>query len=281
MMTVELRYYTDPACEWSWATEPQLRRLIWEFGDSISPRWVMGGLARTLDRDDHATHLAGWLEATAATGMPCDPRLWLINPISSTYPACQAVLAAREQGPEAGYRYLRRLREGLLCERKRLDRAEALLAEAGPAGLDRERFEIDLRSNAIVEAFGADLAQTRSPTDDARSAGKARDLGGGIERFPFPSAVFAAPDGSTHGVFGPQPYAAYREAALAAGATAGERSRPEPVEAIERFGRCATRELTELSGRPRPVVEAEIWALAREWRLRPVPVLTGTLWELP
>jgi predicted DsbA family dithiol-disulfide isomerase len=41
MMTVELRYYTEPACEWSWATEPQLRRLIWEFGDSISPRWVM------------------------------------------------------------------------------------------------------------------------------------------------------------------------------------------------------------------------------------------------
>lgn len=278
MMTVELRYYTDPACEWSWGAEPQLRRLMWEFGDSISPRWVMGGLARTLDRDDHAIHLAGWLEAAAATGMPCDPRLWLINPISSTYPGCQAVLAACEQGPEAGYRYLRRLREGLLCERKRLDHADALLAEAGPAGLDRERFEIDLRSNAIVEAFGADLDATRSPSDDARSAGKVRDLGRGIERFALPSAVFTGADGSSHGVFGPQPYEAYREAALAAGATSGERRQLEPLEAIERFGRCATRELEELTGRPRPVLEAELWALAREWRLQPVPVLTGTLW---
>jgi hypothetical protein len=34
-------------------------------------------------------------------------------------------------------------------------------------------------------------------------------------------------------------------------------------------------------GRPRPVIEAELWGLAREWRLRPVRVLTGTLWELP
>ena len=27
-MTVELRYYTDPACEWSWGAEPKLRRLM-------------------------------------------------------------------------------------------------------------------------------------------------------------------------------------------------------------------------------------------------------------
>jgi hypothetical protein len=51
------------------------------------------------------------------------------------------------------------------------------------------------------------------------------------------------------------------------------------MEAIERFGRCATREVQELTGRPRPPVEAELWALAAEWRLRPVPALTGTLWE--
>jgi predicted DsbA family dithiol-disulfide isomerase len=279
MMTVELRYYTDPACEWSWGAEPKLRRLMWEFGDSITPRWVMGGLAATLDRDDHLAHLAQWLEAAAETGMPCDPRLWLTNPISSTYPACQAVRAACEQGPEGGYRYLRRLREGLLCERRRLDHADALLAEAGPAGLDRERFEIDLRSHAIVEAFGADLDDVRNPSPAARAAGQVRELGRGLERFTFPSALFTGDGGSAHGVFGSQPYEAYREAAIAAGAVPRESRRLEPLEAIERFGRCATRELEELAGRPRPVLEAELWALAREWRLRPVPVLTGILWD--
>jgi hypothetical protein len=35
MMTVQVRYYTDPACPWSWAAEPALRRLMWEFEDEL------------------------------------------------------------------------------------------------------------------------------------------------------------------------------------------------------------------------------------------------------
>jgi hypothetical protein len=48
---------------------------------------------------------------------------------------------------------------------------------------------------------------------------------------------------------------------------------------IESLGRCATSEIVEITGRPRVVVEAELWAAAREWRLKPVTVVTGTLWE--
>jgi protein-disulfide isomerase-like protein with CxxC motif len=39
-------YYTDPACPWSWAAEPCLRRIEAEFGDGVSITYVMGGLAR-------------------------------------------------------------------------------------------------------------------------------------------------------------------------------------------------------------------------------------------
>ncbi len=280
MMTIELRYYTDPACAWSWATEPKLRRLLWEFGDELAPRWVMGGLWRTVATADYAHHQADWLEVAAESGMPFDPRIWSSGPISSSYPACQAVVAACEQGSAAGYRYMRRLREGICCERRKLDHPEALIAEAGPAGLDLARFEIDLRSHAILEAFGADLEQVREPVDAAVASGKVRDLSADDERYPLPSAIFTGADATEHGVFGWQPYDAYRDAALAAGAQVRNQQPAEPLEAIERFGRCATREIEALSGRPRPVVEAELWALAREWRLQPTTVLTGTLWEL-
>jgi hypothetical protein len=57
--------------------------------------------------------------------------------------------------------------------------------------------------------------------------------------------------------------------------------RAEALEAVERFGRCATRELEELTGKPRPVLEAELWSLARDWKLKPVLVPGGTIWELP
>jgi protein-disulfide isomerase-like protein with CxxC motif len=29
-MPATVRFYTDPACSWSWGAEPALRRLIWE-----------------------------------------------------------------------------------------------------------------------------------------------------------------------------------------------------------------------------------------------------------
>ena len=45
-MSVEVRYYSDPACTWSWAAEPALRRLIFEFEGELNFIWGMGGLAR-------------------------------------------------------------------------------------------------------------------------------------------------------------------------------------------------------------------------------------------
>jgi putative protein-disulfide isomerase len=291
VMSVEVRYYSDPACSWSWGTEPKLRKLMWEFADGLRFEWVMGGLARRYGseyRDEEgeigsgpdcfADLIAHWLHVTAETGMPSDPRLWTQNPISSTYPACMAVKAASEQGHEAGYRYLRRVREGLLVERRKLDHAEALIAVAGPAGLDVDRFRLDLESHAITEAFAADLDEVRAVPGEARAAGRSRRTEG-KERVAFPSVLYVGEDGGRHGVWGWQPYERYREAALAAGASVAN-SRPlEPLGAIERFGRVATKEVEALSERPGPVVEAELWALAKEWKLRPLPALTGTQWE--
>ena len=291
-MPAQVRFYTDPACPWSWGAEPALRRLLWEFEGKLEPVWVMGGLARRFGsdyRDEEGAIGAGpdcfadlishWLGVAARTEMPCDPRIWTESPLSGTYPACQAVKAACEQGWEPGYRYLRRLREGIMFERRKLDHLDALLAEAGSAGLDRDRFEIDLRSNAITEAFAADLEEVRDPPTAAREANAVRRTEG-HDRVAFPSAVFVSAGGDQHGVWGGADPGAYRETALAAGANQVNDGALEPLAAIERFGRCATRELEELSGRPRPVVEAELWSLARDWKLKPVSVLTGTIWEL-
>jgi predicted DsbA family dithiol-disulfide isomerase len=282
MMPVEVRFYTDPACPWSWAAEPALRRLMWEFEGELEFAWVMGGLARSYERADLLDLVTVWLEDAAAGGMPCDPRIWTQNPLESTYPACQAVKAAEEQGWEAGYRYLRRLREGIMVERRKLDHADALIAAAGEAGIDRERFEVDLRSHAITEAFGADLEEVRDPPHEARDADAIHRSSKGRDRISFPSVLFVGEDGDRHGVWGsdsvdPQKM---REAALAAGARQVNDGTLGPLDAINRFGRCATRELEILSEKPLPVLQAELWTLARDWKLKPVQALIGTLWEL-
>jgi predicted DsbA family dithiol-disulfide isomerase len=291
-VSVEVRYYSDPACTWSWAAEPALRRLIFEFGGELTFVWAMGGLARhfgTAYRDSEAgvgegsdcfaDLMSHWLNVAGRTGMPCDPRLWTEAPVSGTFPACVAVGAASEQGWEAGYRYLRRMREGLLCFRRKLDELPTLVDEAAPAGLDVDRFKAALYSEAPTEAFEEHLREVRDVPEEARELGKT-SVTEGHERLSFPSAIFIGPDGERHGVYGFRPAEAYREAALAAGAVQVNEGPLPPLEAAARFGRLAIPEAELLAGTKPIETRAELWRLASEERLRPVPALTGTLWEL-
>jgi putative protein-disulfide isomerase len=183
--------------------------------------------------------------------MPVDPRLWAEAPPTSSYPACMAVKAAAEQGPEAAGRYLRAVREGLFCFRRKLDGVEALVEEARGAGLDAARFRVDLESNAIVEAFGADLEATRG------------------EGLTLPTLRFE--DGP--------PASDWHEAALAAGAQPADGPAPDVLSALGRVGRMATAEVEAVCDLPGPRASAELWRLAADWRVKPVRVLTGVLWE--
>lgn len=277
-MAVRVRVHTDPACSASWAAEPRLRRLIVEFGASLEITYLMGGLAREFE--DLPGLVMSWLDHAAESGMPVDPRIWDGDPPRSSYPACIAFRAASEQGPEAGARYLRALREGFMCHRRKLDGPEALMEQARLAGLDVPRFRIDLESNAILEAFGNDLEATRTIPVAARAAGLATDgtHGSSLERLEFPAIAF----GDDHWVGGDHPYEAWRAAALAAGAAPGEEPSPDVLGALRRFGPqgVATAELEAICDLPGPRAGAEAWRLASEWRLRRVPVLSSELWEL-
>ena len=276
-MGVTVHYFTDPACTWSWASEPKLRRLMVEFGDELSFTWVMGGLAREYS-PPYDELLLEWLDVADEGGMPSDARLWRDGPIGSTYPACIAVKAAAEQGPEAAYRYLRAVREGLFCFRRKLDATEALVEEARRAGLDVERFRIDLASHATLEAFGADLERTRDVPDEAPDD-KVVETEDGRRRVSFPSAAFEGEDGGRHWVFGVADYDAYRGAAEAAGAQPAGGSAPGVTDAIRRFGRMAQAEVESVCDLPGPRAAAELWDLVANWKLRPVRVLTGHLFE--
>jgi putative protein-disulfide isomerase len=230
-----------------------------EFGDEVPITYVMGGLAREID-PPYESRMLDWLEHADRSAMPVDPRLWYEGPIRSTYPACMAVKAAAEQGPEAAARYLRALREGLMCFRRKLDVTEALIEQAREAGLDAKRFRVDLGSHAIVEAFGADLDEARALDPD---------------RFTLPTFEIGS-----QVLFGAQSYEALRAAALAEGAHPSGGPAPDVPAALARFRRMASVEVEAVCGLAAPPANAELWRLAAEWRVKPVRALTGLLWEL-
>jgi putative protein-disulfide isomerase len=115
---------TDPYCPWSWAAEPQLRRLQIEFGDSLAYTFVIVGLHRQIQGPEAGALPLACLDAAAESGMPVDPRVFLRDPPSSTHPAGLAIAAVYEQrDPEP---FIRRLREAIMLEGRRMDTAPAL-----------------------------------------------------------------------------------------------------------------------------------------------------------
>ena len=267
---IPVTIFTDPYCPWSWAVEPHLRRLEIEFGAGVLPTFVIVGLRRRLH--DAAALALESLDAAAASGMPVDPRVFLRDPPSSTHPAGLALAAVSEQvgGSRVGA-YLRRLREAILLEGRRMDSAPALLdAARETGGLDVERLKIDFGSAAIMERFAAQLDRSRA-VDPAH-------FESGTERVKTPAVEFTAADGTVHGSYGYAPYESWRTAALAAGAQAAGGPAPDVEEALKRFGSLAVPEVAAACDLPGPRASAELWRLALEWRARPRRVLGGELW---
>jgi predicted DsbA family dithiol-disulfide isomerase len=267
---VRTLYYTDPICPWSWAFEPSFRRLLWEFDGELALEYVMSGMRRELEDPGQLAVQA--LEASAESAMPVDPRIWLTDPPRSSHPACVAVEAAAAQ--EFAGRYLRRLREGVFCRRRRLDNADGLAEEARAiGGLDLDRFRIDLGSHATLEVFGADLERAQAVAPEHHADG--------ADRVKLPSLEFFGGEGGVHGVYGISDYAAVRKAALAAGATPSRQVTPSIEEALRRFVSMATVEVAAVCELRGPAAPAELWRLATDWRVTPERVLGGELWSLP
>jgi predicted DsbA family dithiol-disulfide isomerase len=259
---VHVIYYTDPACPWSWAAEPSVRRIEGEFGDGVDITYVMGGLARQFQHPaETARHV---LDASAAGGMPVDARLWLEDPPRSSHPACLAVVAAREQGLGGPAR--RRIREGLMLGRRRLDTPDALVeALRTVAGIDVGRLRLDLASSAILERFGADLERVRAASPEHHNA---------AGRVPFPSFEVAG----TGGVYDEEATPdALSELVRRAGGEPVER--PGVLGALRRWGAMALPEVAEATGLPLPRAAAELWGLALEFRARPERFGSGELWR--
>jgi len=268
--SVSATVYTDPFCPWSWATEPHLRRLEVEFGASVAVTFVVVGLRRQID-DPDALGLHT-VDASAESGQPADPRVFLRDPPSSTHPAGLAVAAVAEQagGARVGA-YLRRLREAIFLDARRMDTAPALLEAARETGgLDLDRLKIDFGSHAIVERFGADLERAAAVDERHRSEATGRVMS--------PSIEFRGAGGATHGAYGYVPYEDWRAAGVAAGAEPDARAAPSVEDALRRFGTMTVPEVAAVAALPAPRASAELWRLALEWRARPRRVLAGEVW---
>lgn len=174
-------YFTDPLCCWSWALEPQLRKLRFLLKDRLHLNYVMGGLlSEWKNYNDQMNDVARpaqlgplWMQARNMSGQPIKENIWISNPVDTSYLACMAVKAAALQSGVAEEAMLRKLREAVMMHQRNIGELEVILEVAEDLDqkqiLKKDVFREDLFSDKVSKSFKEDLNKTKA---------------GGITRFP-------------------------------------------------------------------------------------------------
>lgn len=213
---VEIVFYTDPLCCWSWAFEPQWRRLQYEFRDQLVFRNVMTGLLPSWKNYSDPFYSVSrpqqmgpvWLEASETSGMPMCSKLWVEDPPASSYPACIAVKSAQLQSQQAAVKYLRLLREVVMLEGKNIAKQQVLIEVAEKLAndfkglLNLNQFANDLTNDNGLEAFRLDWQESqnrnisRTPTLIIRCGNKPAIMLTGYRPYPvlLQAVKHVAPD---------------------------------------------------------------------------------------
>jgi len=155
MMTamVRLYYIHDPMCSWCWAFQPVWRELRAQLPDSIHVRYLLGGLAPDSDapmsKSMQQTIKAHWRRIEhVVPGTAFNFYFWQqCMPRRSTYPACRAVIAARQQDGSAEEGMIRAIGEAYYLHARNPSDDDVLIDCAASLGLDAARFQSDLHSD--------------------------------------------------------------------------------------------------------------------------------------
>ena len=158
-----LYYLYDPMCSWCWGFKSVWDEVKTHLQDEVNIVYVVGGLAPETQEPMAAemrTYLQQvWHKVTEHTGVTFNHDFWSMNtPKRSTYPACKAVLVARQNGLElqmyAAIQQLYYQQAGNPSEYESLyDLAEGL-------GLERRQFIEQIHSDEIAALLQQEIMLT-------------------------------------------------------------------------------------------------------------------------
>ena len=242
---VEITYYTDPLCCWSWAFEPQWRRLQYEYIGKLTWKYCMGGLLPGWNNFNDAENSVSrpiqmgpvWMHASQVSGMPMNTRIWMEDAPASSYPACIAVKCAQLQSAQAAELYLRMLRQAIMLNGQNIAKQTVLsevaeqLAKQQPTTFNINQFYTDLENENGLEAFRVDMNEVQTR---------------GVKRFP--TLILRQPSKPAIMMTGYRPYAALLEALQqVAPGIDKTRSATSPEEYARYWGSITAREVAEVA----------------------------------
>jgi len=160
-----LFYIYDPMCSWCWGYAPVLQQIRQALAGKLEVVDVLGGLAPDTEEamPEVMQHqiAAYWRKIEDQLGTEFNHSFWQKNtPRRATYPACRAIIAAREQGAEQVMN--RAIQEAYYLRAMNPSDEEILLQLADEQGLNFDQFLQSLESEQTHEALVEEVNFARS-----------------------------------------------------------------------------------------------------------------------
>ena len=166
-MSDVLYYVHDPMCSWCWGFRPVWEDMQKRLPATLEVKYVLGGLAPDNDQlmpealqKTIQAHWSNIEEKIPGTGFNHD--FWTqCSPRRSTYPACRAVIAARECDTDAERAMILAIQQAYYLEAKNPSNDDVLINCAEKIGLGVKKFSELLTSESVRQQLSHELNVSR------------------------------------------------------------------------------------------------------------------------
>jgi len=159
-----LYYVYDPMCSWCWGYRPTWLALQEQLQNKVDIQYRVGGLAPDCDspmpKEMQKSLQQIWQTISQQLGTKFNFDFWSqCQPKRSTYPACRAVIVAREFNQEEAFYFA--IQQAYYLYAKNPSEIKTLIEIAGSLGIEKEGFKEKLKDADINQKLITEIEAVR------------------------------------------------------------------------------------------------------------------------
>ena len=168
MNSTTLFYIHDPMCSWCWGFSHTWNKVKNSLPSEINVQYVLGGLApdssEVMPNEMREYIQMNWHKIEQKIpGVSFNYTFWdSCTPKRSTYPACRAVIAVKNQNSDLEQTMVKLIQQAYYLDAKNPSEDDVLISLAKTLDLDIKQFTQDLNSESTQQLLSDDIALMQS-----------------------------------------------------------------------------------------------------------------------
>ena len=168
MSSTTLFYIHDPMCSWCWGFSHTWNKVKNSLPSEINVQYILGGLApdssEVMPNEMREYIQMNWHKIEQKIpGVSFNYTFWdSCTPKRSTYPACRAVIAVKNQNSELEQTMVKLIQQAYYLDAKNPSEDDVLISLAKTLDLDIKQFTQDLNSEPTQQLLSNDIALMQS-----------------------------------------------------------------------------------------------------------------------